>query len=59
MKGAVHKLCSLGRGEGGSLKDDLLNRPYLIIKKPSWGRGGQKFPILRRHSLWPAPKGDV
>ena len=33
--GAVHKLCHLGRGEGegGSPKDDLLDRPYLIIKR--------------------------
>ena len=30
--GAVHKLCHLGRGvgEGGSPKDDFLNRPYFI-----------------------------
>ena len=36
--GAVHKLCHLGRGEGGCPKDDLLNRPYLI-KKPTRGEG--------------------
>ena len=28
--GAVHKLCRLGRGEGGSSKDDLLHRPYAL-----------------------------
>ena len=36
--GAVHKLCRLGRGKGGSPKDDLVNRPYLI-KKTKRGRG--------------------
>ena len=28
-----HRLCRLGRGEGGSLRDDLLHRLYLIKKK--------------------------
>ena len=41
-----------GGGEGGSPEDDLLNRPYL--KKTT--RGGHKFPILRQHGLWTAPK---
>ena len=41
-------------GEGGSPKDDLLNRPYLI-KKTTRGGGGKTFPILRQHSLWTAP----
>ena len=35
---AVHKLCRLGRGDGGSPKDDLLQRPYLI-KKTARGEG--------------------
>ena len=29
-QGVVHKLCRLRRGEGGSSKDNLLHRPYLI-----------------------------
>ena len=41
-------------GKGGSPKDNLLHRPYLI-KKTSRGEGGQKLPILRQHSLWTAP----
>ena len=41
----------------GSPKDDLLQRPYLI-KKTTRGEGGQKLPILRRHSLWTAPFGN-
>ena len=53
--GAVHKLCHLGRGEGGSPKDNLVNRPYLIKKTTGRGGGGQKLPILKRHSLWTAP----
>ena len=45
-------------GEGGKPKDDLLSRPYLIKKTTrGGGGGGQKSPILRRHSLWTAPKG--
>ena len=37
--GAVHKLCRLGRGgEGGSPKDDLLHRPYLM-KTTTRGKG--------------------
>ena len=40
---------------GGKPKDDLVNRPYLI-EKTTRGGGGQKSPILRRHSLWTAPK---
>ena len=32
MLGVVHKLCRLVRGEGGSPKDDLLHRPYIIKK---------------------------
>ena len=39
---------------GGSPKDDLLNRPYLI-KKTTRGGGGKTLPILRQHSLWTAP----
>ena len=34
-----------GGGQGCSLKDDLLNRPYLI-----------KILIFRQHSLWTTPK---
>ena len=45
---------SSGQGKGGSPKDDLLDRPY-TIKKTTRGGGGQKLPILRRHSLWTAP----
>ena len=55
--GAVHKLCRLGRVEGGSPKNDLLHRPYLI-KKTTRGRGS-KLPILRQNSLWTAPKMSV
>ena len=43
-------------GGRGSPKDDLLHRPY-FYKKDDKGGGGQKLPILRRHSLWTAPKG--
>ena len=46
-------------GEGGKPKDDLVNRPYLIEKTTRGGGGGQKSPILRRHSLWTAPKLTV
>ena len=53
--GAVHKLCRLGRGEGGSTKEDLLHRPYLIKKISRGDTGGQKFVNLRRHSLWTTP----
>ena len=38
--GAPRKLCRLGRGGGGSPKDDLLNRAYLI--KTRRGEGGSK-----------------
>ena len=42
--GAVHKLCHLGRvEEGGSPKDDLLHRPYLIKKTTRGGGGGSKI----------------
>ena len=41
-------------GEGGSLKDDLLNRHYLIRKYDV--ERGKKSPILRQHSLWMAPQ---
>ena len=34
----LRKLCRLGSREGGSPKDDLLNRPYLI-KKTTRGEG--------------------
>ena len=44
--GATHKLCCLGKGEGGSPKDDLLQRHYLI-KKTTRGGGGQNMLILR------------
>ena len=40
--GAIHKLCHLGRGGGGSPKDDLVDRPYLTKKKL----------IFRQDSLW-------
>ena len=46
-------------GEGGKPKDDLLNRPYLIKNTTRGGGGGQKSPILRRHSLWTAPYHDA
>ena len=46
-------------GEGGKPKDNLVNRPYLIEKTTRGGGGGQKSPILRRHSLWTAPMGIV
>ena len=50
---SINYVVSVG-GEGGSPKDDLLHRPYLI-KKTTRGGGGQKSPILGRHSLWTAP----
>ena len=51
-----HSICFLGRGGGGLpqrrfTKQTLLNKKD---KKGGWGRG-QKFPILRQHSLWMAP----
>ena len=46
--GAVHKLCRLGRGEGGSPKDDLVHRPYFIKKALSGGRGSD---IVAIHNL--------
>ena len=39
---AVHKLCHLGRGEGVSPNDELLNRPYLT-KKTTRGEGIKAF----------------
>ena len=53
---SINYVVSVG-GEGGSPKDDLLHRPYLIKKTTrSWeGGGSQKLPILRQHSLWTAP----
>ena len=47
--GAIHKLCRLGRWGGQKL-------PILLSKKDDIdGGGGQKSPILRRHSLWTPP----
>ena len=44
LLGAAHKLCRLGRGgEGGSPKDNLVNRPYLIKKKRRQGGRGSKI----------------
>ena len=45
------------QGWGGP-KEDLLNRPYLIKTQRRGGGPGQKFLILRRGSLWTAPKID-
>ena len=42
--GAVHKLCRLGKGEGCSPKNDLLNKPYLIKKDDKGGGRGSKIP---------------
>ena len=52
MGPSINYVVSVGRGG----KDDLLNRPYLIIKTTTRGGGGQKNQILRQHSLWTAPK---
>ena len=41
----------LGRGRGGSLKDDLINRRQ--------GGGGQKSSIMKQHSLWTAPTVNI
>ena len=38
--GVVHELCRLGRGGGGSPRDELLLRRYLI-KKTTGGRGSK------------------
>ena len=43
MLGAVHKLCRLGRERGGSPKDDLLHRPYLMKKTTRVGGEGSKI----------------
>ena len=53
--GAVYNLCRLGRGEGGSPKDLLLIYYAVLTYKTTRG-GGKKLLILRRHSLWTAPK---
>ena len=50
---SINYVVSVG-GKGGSPKDNLLHRPYLI-KRRQEGEG-QKLPILRRHSLWTAPQ---
>ena len=42
---SINYVVLVGR-EGGSPKDDLLHRPYLI-KKMTRGGGGQKVMILR------------
>ena len=45
----------VGSVEGGGAKDDLLNRPTILYKNEIDDKGGggyQKYPILRRHSLW-------
>ena len=39
----------------GSPKDNLLKRPYFIKIKNKGEDGGQKLPILRRHSWWTTP----
>ena len=38
------------QGEG------VKNFRFYIVKRQLRGGGGQKLPILRRHSLWTAPK---
>ena len=53
--GAVHKLCRL-RGGGGGVKNC---RFYLVKRRLRAGGGGQKLPILRRHSLWTAPYSSI
>ena len=43
--------------EGFSPKDDLLHQLYLYLiekRQQGEGPGGQKLPVLRRHSLWMA-----
>ena len=40
---AVHKLCRLGRGEGGGSKDDLLHRPYFKKTKQVEGVKNRRF----------------
>ena len=44
-----------GKVEGGSPKDDLLHRRYLIKKTTRGGGRGSKIAIFRRHSLLTAP----
>ena len=53
-QGAVHKLCRRKGGGGGQ------ELPILPSKKTTKrGGGSQKLPILRRHSLWTAPRQVV
>ena len=47
--GAVHKLCRFSRG--GEVK----NCRFYTVKR-RLREGGQKSPILRRHSLWTTPQ---
>ena len=53
LKGAIHKLCRLGRGRGvTSPKDDLLHRPYLIKNCWFWdnivyGRPFSSFSVAK------------
>ena len=52
-KGSFKNYVVLVGGEGDNSKDNLLHRPYLIKKTVRGeGGGGQKFPSLKRHSLW-------
>ena len=53
---SVNYLCCLGRWEGVSSKDNLLNRTLVIKKDNKEVGGGQKSPILRQHGLWTAPR---
>jgi hypothetical protein len=54
---SIKYVASVGGGPGGSNKDDLLHRPYLIkITTRGGGEGGQKSSIMRQYSLWMASK---
>ena len=49
IRGHPYTMSSQG-GRGGGVK----NCQFYLVKRRL--RGGQKLPILRRHSLWTAPK---
>ena len=53
--GVVHKICRPGRGGPGVSLKRRFDRCTLLNKKSQQGGGGQKSPIVRRHSLWMAP----
>ncbi len=56
-EGAVHKLCNAAGGWGGLTKRYyciflLFKSIRILTESVTWGKGGQKLPILALHNLW-------